>query len=186
LNDENAARKGNRHFRPPPPAAVSGALIAISPKPQRYLSSQISSNRQPLYWLLVIIVRPLSSGCQQVGPDAQDLAGACNRRPARSACVLPGRPPSIAARPSCRILIAIARVIACRAAHVVLREIDIGIVYCRSQDVEPDLEVLADQLWDPVGRFDRLELAVYEDLLQLVTIMSQSLRSGACTLSFRA
>src|SRR5947208_3849327 len=31
-----------------------------------YLSSHTSSKRQPLYWLLVIIVSPLTSGCQQV------------------------------------------------------------------------------------------------------------------------
>ena len=31
-----------------------------------HLSSQMSSKRQPLYWLLLIIVSPLTSGCQQV------------------------------------------------------------------------------------------------------------------------
>src|SRR5437763_3507414 len=31
-----------------------------------YLSSHTSSKRQPLYWLLLIIISPLTSGCQQV------------------------------------------------------------------------------------------------------------------------
>ena len=31
-----------------------------------YLSSHTSSKRQPLYWLLVIIVSPLTSGCRHV------------------------------------------------------------------------------------------------------------------------
>jgi hypothetical protein len=42
------------------------ALLRHARLLRAYLSSHTSSKRQPLYWLLVIIVSPLTSGCQQV------------------------------------------------------------------------------------------------------------------------
>ena len=65
-----------RHISPRP-VPCSAGLVADSPlegagfepsfrRKRGYLSSQTSSKRQPLYWLLVIKVRPLTSGCQQV------------------------------------------------------------------------------------------------------------------------
>jgi hypothetical protein len=45
---------------------VAGIFNEAHPIPSPYLSSHTSSKRQPLYWLLVIIVSPLTSGCQQV------------------------------------------------------------------------------------------------------------------------
>jgi hypothetical protein len=39
------------------------------------LSSQTSSKRQPLYWLLTIVVSPLTCGRQQVAPMAYQIIG---------------------------------------------------------------------------------------------------------------
>ena len=44
----------------------AGRARLCHPRSLRYLSSHTSSKRQPLYWLFVIIVSPLTSGCQQV------------------------------------------------------------------------------------------------------------------------
>ena len=64
--------------------------------------------------------------------------------------------------------VAISGVVALRAAAVVLEELLVGIVDAAAGIVEADLVVLAGELGEPVRGFDRVELPVDPDLLELV------------------
>ena len=64
--------------------------------------------------------------------------------------------------------VAVAGVVALRAAAVILEELLVGVVDLAAGAVEPDLVVLAGELGKPVDGLDRLELAVDADLLELI------------------
>jgi hypothetical protein len=71
-------------------------------------------------------------------------------------------------KPFLELGVAIAGVVALRAAAVILEELLVGVVDAAAGVVEADLVVLAGELGEPVGGLDRVELAVDPDLLQLV------------------
>ena len=56
--------------------------------------------------------------------------------------------------------VAVAGVVALRAAGVVLEELLVGVADPAAGDVDADLRVLAGELGEPVGGLDRVELAV--------------------------
>src|SRR5690348_4510661 len=66
------------------------------------------------------------------------------------------------------LLVAIAGVVAVRAARVVLVEHLVGVVDRCLADIDANRIVLADYLWEPVGGLDRFKGAVNVDLLHLV------------------
>src|SRR5262249_32333498 len=64
--------------------------------------------------------------------------------------------------------IAVAGIVALRAAAIVFEELLIGIVDAAAGIVEADLVVFAGELGEPVGGLDRVEFAVDPNLFQLV------------------
>jgi hypothetical protein len=75
--------------------------------------------------------------------------------------------------------IAIACVVALRAAAVILEELLVGVVDTAAGVVEADLVVLAGELGESVGGLDRVELAVDPDRLQLVDQDDRRVAIGA-------
>src|SRR6516162_6142346 len=67
-----------------------------------------------------------------------------------------------------KFLVAIAHVIALRAADKILVERDIRVIDRGAQHVEPDRVVFLDQLGHPLRGLDRVELGVDADLFELV------------------
>src|SRR5258708_4638604 len=64
--------------------------------------------------------------------------------------------------------VAIVRVVALRAARIVLEEIGVRVVGPAAGQIAGDHEILAGDLWKPVRGLDDVELAIDIDLLQLV------------------
>jgi hypothetical protein len=127
--------------------------------------------RQPLYWLLTMLVSPLilrlhAAGRTGVVDDwtrAVLLQLVVDVPHQVAVCDL-----GLLDKPFLELGVAIADVVALRAAAVILEELLVGVVDTAAGIVEPDLVVLAGEPGEPVRGLDRVELAADPDLLELV------------------
>src|ERR1700751_3543935 len=113
--------------------------------------------RQPLYWLLTMMVSPLTCGCHAGG-----AVGVVDDR-ARTVFLqllvdVPDELPALVAvarlrlrdEPFLELRVAIAGVVALRTAAVILKELLVGVVHTTAGIVEADLIVLEGELGEPV------------------------------------
>ena len=150
---------------------------------RRHLSSQTSSNRRLLYWLLSCGLKFFTWGCQQLPARAvQDhrARGVLDQKPLD----IPDDFPALFLVEFARLRrqqlvdlgIAILGIVALGVAGIVLDDVAVGIVDADAGDVQADRVILALQLGVPARRIQNVELADDVDLLELV---GQTITAGS-------